>query len=97
MKRVPGRATSLASVGLLLGLSVLVAALGATPGTGSGGTRSGSALAAQTLVHRRTGAHIQGATGPSNHKTTLGDTVSQTFRCLYPEGSGGQALAASPS
>ncbi len=97
---MPGRATSLASVGLLLALSVLVAALGATPGPSSGqvssGQRSGaspdrSSLGAQTQVHERSGAPSPPLTRPSDPTGSIRDTVSQTFRCMYPEGPGGRA------
>ncbi|MGO9343043.1 MAG: hypothetical protein ACLP6E_11065 [Acidimicrobiales bacterium] len=91
MKRVPGRATSLASVGLLLALSVLVAALGSTPGAGSGGPRTGSSLGVPAQVHRRSGAPDRPLTRTTAPPTAVRQTVSQSFRCMYPEGPGGRA------
>jgi hypothetical protein len=93
VKRVPGRATSLASVGLLLALSVLVAALGSTPGPGSGSGSDGSrsAVSVPAPVHNGTGAPIRHPTVPHKPKSTVGDAVSQTFRCMYPERRGGRA------
>jgi len=76
VKGVPGRATSLVSVGLLLGLSVLVAALGATPGVSQGGGRAGTALAAQAQAHDRPGAQSHPATGPSHPDPATGSPTT---------------------
>jgi hypothetical protein len=96
VKGVPGRATSLASVGLLLALSVLVAALGATAGAGSAasgtaGPRSGSSLRVPAQAHDRSGAPTPSDTRPSGPTASIRDSVSQTFRCMYPEGPSGRA------
>ena len=91
VKGVPGRATSLVSVGLLLGLSVLVAALGATPGSSQGRGRAGTSLAAPAQAHERPGAQSHRGTGPAHLVPTTGNVVTQSFRCMFPEGAGGRA------
>jgi hypothetical protein len=87
VSRVPGRATSLASVGLLLGLSVLVGLLGSRPTAGAPRIIS----AVTTPANARSGTKNHGALphDPRSHDhkgtgttaTTIGPVVTQSFRC----------------
>jgi hypothetical protein len=89
---VPGRATSLASVGLLLGLCVLVGLLGSRPTAGAPRIIS----AVTTPANARSGAKNHGSLfhdprppdprahdhqGPGTTATTIGPVVTQSFRC----------------
>ena len=80
---MPGRATSLASVGLLLGLSVLVGALGNQAGPRSAVPSSIARLPAHS------GARTRDPRGPDTTETTIGPIETQSFRCPPPTGPNG--------
>lgn len=94
---MPGRASSLASIGLLLALSVLVGALGFQPGAGPLGnmravTPPGAgpwgAQIKSSKTHDPSKAHDP--KGPKDTGTTIGPVVTQSFRCPLTIGSAGE-------
>lgn len=88
---MPGRATSLASVGLLLGLSVLVGALGNQAAPGSTLPLGSSAIGHSAIGHStaHSGTRRRDPRSPDTTETTLGPIETQSFRCPPPTGSVG--------
>jgi hypothetical protein len=86
VSRVPGRATSLVSVGLLLGLSVLVGVLGSGPAAGT--LRNISAVA--TPASARSGAKSHGGLrhDPQAHDSQGHDSQAHDSQAHGPQGPG---------
>jgi len=99
---VPGRATSLASVGVLLGLAglaVIVSATGVAPGVSAAGT-AGTNAGAQ---HPSPGAQTVGSTVPALPKSPVTGSikpepaVTQSFRCPAPRRPGSKQVSSIPA